>query len=157
MGLLTNKVSYISTRLLEPAMSSEINWSGPLKAAAVETAVGDEPGLYQFCAKTPRILFSVGAAGEGLKKRLLAVSAQEDGATEESRHLSTDVEVGAVFGFDVKMQDHRKGFLARDCYFLIHPMPGAAQADLDRALAQLQPMLSPRYAGQIGRYKTIEW
>jgi len=142
-------------------MPNEIKWSDPIKAAQVDDSVPKEPGVYQVCVKTPKILLSVGTAGasdaEGLLGRIKLHCSQNEADDSLAKYLQSDVEVGAVFGFDVKMQDHRQGFLSRDCYFLVHPMPNASQEEIDEAKKTLEVELKPRYMGKVGVYKGIEW
>lgn len=142
-------------------MPNEISWSDPIKAARVDQSVPKEPGVYQVCVKTPKILLAVGTAGkddsEGLYGRIKLHCSQDEKDEGLAKYLRSDVEVGAVFGFDVKLQDHRQGFLSRDCYFLIHPMPNASQEEIEETKKTLEEELKPRYSGKIGVYKGIEW
>ena len=94
-------------------MPNEISWSDPIKAAQVDESVPKEPGVYQVYVKTPKILLTVGTAGkndtEGLYGRIKLHCSQDEKDESLTKYLKSDVEIGAVFGFDVKMQDHRKG------------------------------------------------
>lgn len=142
-------------------MADEIKWSNPVKCAALADSAPKEPGLFQICSKTPKIVLAVGAAGndqtDGLLGAVGVVCDSKDDEPLVAAHLDKDNEVGAVFGFDIHSSEERKAFIMRECFFLFAPMPGQDQAAIDNAKSAAAESLKARYAGAVGNYKTIEW